>query len=242
MPRWALLLAGILSLCAHAATPSSDELISRFQAEPVFWKQVDIADEIAREANPRDLSPLVPWLAHDDRHVRGNVAYLFAKMGDPRGFETLVGILGDYSNQRTNHQEGGNWIHVPADVRPARQLVMQIREDRYYAVHLLGKLRDPRAMEVLIPLLDHDENNYNVAWALGEIGDARAIPALIDALSNEDALVRVVAIGALEKLHARQALPQITALFDDDAMPNAGERVTVGTTARKAAASIGNAN
>jgi HEAT repeat protein len=204
----------------------------------MFWKQADLADEIARVASLRDLSPLTPWLTHVDRHVRGNVAYLFAKLGDRYAFETLVGILDDYSAQRAIHQDHPNWMNVPAAERAPRQLAFQIREDRYYAIHLLGRLRDPRAVDVLTPLLDHDESNYNAAWALGEIGDARAIPALITALSNQDALVRVSAIGALEALHAKQALPDIIALFNDTAMPSAGERVTVGTTARKAAESI----
>jgi HEAT repeat protein len=236
------LFAVLLSLCARAATPAADELISSFQAEPAFWKQADLADEIAKVAELQDISALAPGLAHDDRHVRGDVAYLFAKLGDRNGFDTLTGILVDYSSQRVLHQDGGNWMHVPAAERTPRQLVWQIREDRYYAIHLLGRLHDPRAVDVLTPLLDRDENNYNAAWALGEIGDARAIPALITALSNEDALVRVCAIGALEALHAKQALPHLVALFDDSAMPNAGERVTVGTTARKAAESIRRSN
>lgn len=235
---WTWLAANLFSLCAHAETPAAGELVARFQAEPMFWKQADLADEIAKVASLADLSPLAPWLTHDDRHVRGNAAYLFAKLGDQHGFETLVGILDDYSAQRVNHQEGGNWINVPIAVRASRQLTFQIREDRYYAIHLLGRLHDPRAVDVLTPLLDHDENNYNVAWALGEIGDPRAIPALITALSNKDALVRSTAIGALVALHATQALPDITALFDDTAMPSAGERVTVGETARKAADSL----
>jgi HEAT repeat protein len=93
-------------------------------------------------------------------------------------------------------------------------------------------------VDVLIPLLDKDEVNYNVAWALGEIGDARAIPALVAALSNTDPLARVGAIGALEKLRAVQALPEMEKLFDDPEVPHAGDQIPVGTTARKAAEAI----
>ncbi len=208
-----------------------------------------VGHESLHTAGLRDqLAPLEPRLVHRDRHSRANAAYLFAKVGDRRGFDTLVGILNDYSDQRVvgvhpNCIRPSEGINTEEQIAAAlercpRLLEIQITSDRYYAVHLLGKLRDPRALDVLIPLLDHDEVGYNAAWALGEIGDQRAIPALISALANKDALVRVSAIGALENLKAAQALPELSALFDDTELPNAGERVTVGATARKAVEAI----
>lgn len=242
-------LALFAAACAAATDPVVRDLVSRFQRETVFWQQAEIGEKLAFKAKLEDLAPLEPWLTHDDRHVRGNAAWVFAKLGDRRGFDTLVGILGDSSAQRTigpPRIETGPVEEAPGAAANSRDawrrspeaLASQIREDRYYAVHLLGTLRDPRAVPVLIPLLDEDEQPYNAAWALGEIGDARAIPPLIKALSNQDAVVRVAAIGALRRLNARQASPQITALFDDPAIPQAGEQVPVGQTARKAAQSL----
>ena len=114
----------------------------------------------------------------------------------------------------------------------------QIRADRYYAVHVLGELKDPRALALLLPLMTDKDVNYNVAWALGEIGDARAIPPLIDALRDTDALVRVVAIHSLTKLQAREALPHLRALLTDDALPGAGDQVSVADTAKAAIARL----
>ena len=235
---FAWLAASAVSLCVSAASPEVSQLIAKFQAESVFWKQQEIANEIAKVATLSDLSSLEPWLAHEDRHVRGNVAYLFAKLGDERGLATIEGILTDDSADRHVEWQGGSLIstgdHAEAMARYPRSpaaLRAQIRVDGYYAIHLLGKLRDRRAVDVLIPLLDHDENNYNAAWALGEIGDARAIPFLLAALSNPDALVRASAIHALDKLQAKRALPDLASLFDDSSVPNAGERVTVGMAA-----------
>ena len=231
-----------------AAASSAGELVTRFQAEQVFWQQADLADEIAAVATLPDLAPLEAWLMHYDRHVRGNVAYLFAKLHDRRGFDTLVGILNDHSAQRTIQppmietgivQEGSEPVDaLTAWRRNPEAQKMQIITDRYYAVHLLGRLRDPRAVDVLVPLLDGDEVGYNAAWALGELGDRKAIDPLIHALSSKDAVIRVAAIGSLEKLHATNALPQLTKLFSDTAFPQAGAQVPVGTTARKAADSI----
>jgi len=218
------------------------QLIAKFQAETVFWKQFELADEIVKGASLSDLSSLEPWLTHEDRHVRGNVAYIFAKLGDPRGLATIEDILSDKSADRRVEYHGVSFIFTGdgADamanyLRSPAALQAQILDDRYYAVDLLGRLRDRDALDVLLPLLDHDEVNYKVAWALGEIGDPRAIPSLVGALSNKDAQVRVSAIGALEELRATQALPQIEALFDDTAVPHAGDQVPVGMTARKAA-------
>ena len=48
----------------------------------------------------------------------------------------------------------------------------QVRTDRYYAAHLLGDLKDPRGVDVLIPLLDDDDVGYIVPWSLAQIGIA----------------------------------------------------------------------
>jgi HEAT repeat protein len=234
------------SLCANAASPEVSELIARFQAEPAFWKQQELANEIANIASPTDLTPLEPWLAHESRHVRGNVAYLFAKVGDRRGFATIVDMLTDDSPDRLVEWHGitfpftGDFDEAMARyLRSPAALAAQIRVDRGYAVHLLGKLRDPRAVDVLTPLLDRDENGDIAAWALGEIGDARAIPPLIAALSSPDDVARVTAARALAKLRATRALPHLAALFDDSSVPHAAaEGGTVGTAAVRAASAI----
>jgi hypothetical protein len=53
----------------------------------------------------------------------------------------IVGILGDRSAEREVHaiSSGGlPWIQG------------QIRQDRYYAAHLLGDLKDPRGVPILV--------------------------------------------------------------------------------------------
>jgi HEAT repeat protein len=209
LPAWLVAIFAVTS--ASAATPEVSQLISRFQAEPVFWKQQELASEIAAVATLGDLLVLEPWLDHRDRHIRGNVAYLFAQMGDKRGLATILEILADKSADRHVEWHGGSFSYtgnaeeaMAKFLRSPAALRAQMVTDRYYAVHLLGKLRDKRAVETLIPLLKDSDINYNVAWALGEIGDARAVPGLIDALTNSDAFVRVSAIGALEALRADQ--------------------------------------
>jgi hypothetical protein len=95
-------------------------------------------------------------------------------------------------------------------------LSFKIRQDRYYAAHLLGELGDPEAVPVLISFLKDPDTNSAVSWALGQIGDRRAVGPLLDALDDETPTIRVMAIHGLEALHAREALPRLTVLLDDD--------------------------
>jgi HEAT repeat protein len=144
-------------------------------------------------------------LSHDDRHVRGIVAFVFGRLGESRGFETIAGILADRAPRSPGQGiPGGGW-----------SLAAQIRSDRYYAAHLLGDLKDPRGVELLVGLLNDPEVEYIVPWSLAAIGEDRAIPPLIGRLERDDPSVRVLAIAALERLNAREALPRLRELLQD---------------------------
>src|SRR5207253_471205 len=65
----------------------------------------------------------------------------------------------------------------------------QLREDRYYAAHLLGDLKDPRAVPMLVPLLKDEEVNLIVPWSLGEIGDKSPIPPAAIAVERKENLI-----------------------------------------------------
>jgi HEAT repeat protein len=120
--------------------PSVDELLQQFESATAFMQQFVVAKAIAA-ANDRSVLPrLEPWFTHKDRCLRGNAAYIFGRLGDPRGFDVIVAILGDRSAEREVHEissAGFPWIQG------------QLRQDRYYAAHLLGDLKDPRAIPIL---------------------------------------------------------------------------------------------
>lgn len=133
---------------------------------------------------------------------------MFAGFGDERGFQVIDDILMDRSSPEGQGIPGGRWA-----------LAAQIKADRYYAVHLLGLLKSPRPLPVLIPLLKDSDLNYKVAWALGKIGDKAAIPPLIDALNDPSPDMRVSSIEALDTLGATEALRRLRLLLKD------GERI-----------------
>ncbi len=209
-------------------SPATDELAQQFKSEKVFWKQLEIARKIVASHDTSVLSDLAGWLTHDDRHLRGNVAFVFAGLGDERGFAVIAAILED----RSDRPEGQGQSGGSSDGR--YHLAAQIRADRYYAIHLFGLLKDPRAVPILIPLLSDREVNYKVLWALGEIGDSRANQALIAALGDANPSIRVFAIQALEKLGAREALPSLRGLLNDYEKSRLGTPVTIAETARTA--------
>ncbi len=238
-----LSIAVVPFACGDVDQNELDSLVLRFQAQDSFWRQFEVGNEVSELADPRALVKLEPWLRHKDRHVRGNVAFIYAKLGDPRGLATIMGILDDYSGDRRVEWQGGSLLFGENEtldramarmLRSPAGLRAQIRTDRYYAVHLLGVLRDPRSVEVLVPLLADETINHKVAWALGEIQDDRVIPPLMAALSDSDALVRTNAIQSLERLRAAEAIPRLRAMLSDTALPSAGPRQPVGRAARDA--------
>jgi HEAT repeat protein/PBS lyase HEAT-like repeat-containing protein len=207
---------------------SVGELLQRFKEEKDFSLQFEIGRALAAANDRSVIGELEAGLTHEYRHLRANVAFVLARLGDPRGIATIAEILGDRAPRAFD----------PGVSRAKWNSEAQIKEDRYYAAHLLGGLKDPREVELLIPLLNDKDVNYIVPWALAEIGDDRAIQPLIEHLHRDDPSARVLAILALETLKARQALPQLRELLDDTRRSNFGEGVSVAEAARHAIAVI----
>jgi HEAT repeat protein len=198
----------------------------------VFWRQFEVAKAIGAAGDTSVLPRLEPWLTHPDRRLRGNAAFIFARLGDPRGFDVIVAILEDRSGQR--EVQSISSVGTPS-------IQGQIREDRYYAAHLLGDLKDPRAIPILVPLLQDPGVSYIVPWSLAQIGDRSAIPPLIEALSDPNASMRVLAIYALVELKATEAVPRLRQLLDDGAKSNFGKLESVADAARAAIAGLSSA-
>jgi HEAT repeat protein len=218
----------VIASDAEMRALSSRELLDRFKQETVFWRQVEIARALASTGDRAVIAEIAPWLTHDDRHVRGNAALVIGRLGDPRGFETIAAILADRSTRGPGQGiPTGNW-----------SVAAQVRTDRYYAGHLLGDLKGSRGVDVLVSLLGDKDVSSIVPWSLGEIGDRRAVAPLITELDRNDATPRVLAICALERLNAREALPKLRELQSDDRRANFGNQLTVAAAAKHAIAVV----
>ena len=203
-----------------------DNLVREFETTKVFYQQFEVAKMLVQSGDKSALPALEPWLSNEDRHARCVAAFVFAGLGDDRGLQVISAVLKDISDRPEGQgTSAGKW-----------SLNGQIRADRYYAVHVLGALKDKRAVPILVPLLQDEQINYNVAWALGEIGDRQAIGPLIEALRDKSSDVRVIAIQALEKLEAKEAMPQLRALLNDQEKTHFGAQVSVADSAKAAIA------
>jgi HEAT repeat protein len=210
---------------------SAAALAEQFERETAFWKQLEIGKQIVERRDATALASLAHLLTHEDRHIRGNTAFVFAALGDTRGFATIADILTD----RSDRPKGQG---VPISTVGRDHVALQIKADRYYAAHLFGDLRDPRAVPILVPLLKDPDVNAVVPWSLGQIGDSRAVAPLLDALDDDRPSQRVLVIYALETLKARDAIPRLTALLDDHRKSNLGAHVSVADAARTAIAKL----
>jgi HEAT repeat protein len=189
-------------------TKSNSALVEQFLSTTVFWEQFEVAKKIIALQDKSVLRELEPSLTNDDMRRRGNAAFIFASLGDERGFQVIKAILEDHSTKRTVFAiDGAGHPSVSG----------QIRDDRYYAAQLFGDLKDSRAVAILVPLLKDKEVNSVVPWSLGEIGDKSAIPPLMETLGDDSPDMRVLAICALEKLNAKEALPRLKVLLNDNA-------------------------
>ncbi|HEY2433535.1 MAG TPA: hypothetical protein VGI12_12740 [Vicinamibacterales bacterium] len=208
------------------------ELVQQFRDEKTFWKQFEIGKAIVDKHDASVLPALTDWLQHPDRHIRGNVAFIFASFGDSRGLQTIADVLSD----RGERPEGQGIPGVTGDGR--YHFEAQVAADRYYAAHLLGDLKDSRGVEFLVPLLDDPQTQFIVPWSLEQIGDKRAIQPLIAALDREDPSMRVYVIYALEALHAKEAVPRLLKLVNDNRRSRLGSLVTVSEAAKAAIAAL----
>jgi len=183
----------LASICLLSTTlhQTVGGLVQQFESTTVFWEQFEVAKKIGALHDQSVLPRLEPWLRCEDMHRRGNAAFVFARLGDDRGFQVMHAILEDRSPKRAVFE-----IDSAGHPSPARQ----IREDRYYAAHLFGDLKDVRAVPILVALLKDEDVKEVVPWSLGEIGDKSAIPPLKDALGDNSLTMRASALRALEKL------------------------------------------
>src|SRR5579884_3751910 len=217
-----LIILAFASDLAHAQQrETASDLLWKFNNVAYFWQQLEVAQQIIALHDTSVLAKLAPLLDDPDRHKRGNAALIFAGLGDKRGFEVITAMLSDYSDRTQGQGFPSVW-----------SVGEQIRADRYYAAHLLGEVKDPRAVPILVPLLDDPDINYKIPWALGKIGGPAAIQALIAALRNSRTEVRLYSIEALADLQAKQALPEIRKLLDDYEISHFGKQISVSDAAR----------
>lgn len=88
---------------------------------------------------------------------------------------------------------------------------------RVYAAYALGEIRERKALQPLIEMLNEKRGIVPVIWALGEIGDERAIPHLALLMNDDDPEIRESVVQSISKIGGKEAVEVlIKALADEN--------------------------
>ena len=139
-------------------------------------------------------------------------------LGDPLDEIDLSGFDSDSLNAarecdsglawlKQGHEERLQGLRVFCEYRDPRALPLLLPlllepcpVERMSAVYALGRNPCPRAVDILVQILQTDSNAYvrkATAWSLGNYADAPVLSPLINALRNDVAAVRLWASGSL---------------------------------------------
>jgi hypothetical protein len=107
----------------------------------------------------------------------------------------------------------GNALEVVADDAVFDDLVEIVRDPSYGRARqmiavALGKMKDPRAVDVLLGLLDDEDVTGHAIMALGRLGAQEARPAIEGCLSHSKPWVRKEAKKALAKIDKARNRPR----------------------------------
>lgn len=107
----------------------------------------------------------------------------------------------------------GNALEVVADDTVFDDLVEIVQDSSYGRARqmiavALGKMKDPRAVDVLLGLLDDEEVTGHAIMALGRLGAQEARPAIEGCLSHPKPWVRKEAKKALAKIDKARNRPR----------------------------------
>lgn len=158
----------------------------------------------------------IDQLNHPDRNVRSNVALSLGRLGEREALDALLTALCHEPDVLV--REDITWALVRFGVRAVQPLIDLLRHPdapvRHHAAHVLGKIRDTRAVDALAAVLT-DESPMVIqkaAFSLNQIGDERVIPALVAVLGHPDSEVRTALMKVLENFGAAAVPDVLTAL------------------------------
>ncbi len=165
-------------------------LLEAFKAERVLWKQANIGRELIALGDKSAIPEVAKMLKSQECSVRCNAGWVLVGLGDERGLVAVLAELKDTSPRPTKR--------IRSDGTP--DVAGQIRQDRYYAAHVLGETGDRRAVPALIEVLKDESINYQAAIILGKLGDRRAVRPLKQMLKIPDPSQRLWAAYGLARL------------------------------------------
>ena len=166
--------------------------------------------------------PLLEALQSDDPVMRKEAAHFLARFPESRVSERLATVMANDPADNVR-EEATVALGTMCDLRAVTPLIAMLQHrtagTRGLAAQLLGKIGDPRAVDQLLELAQHDPDNSEIPQeraieALGAIDDARAIKPLLALLPNVVIRVRYKIIETLNHNSQVFVLDVLSALTD----------------------------
>lgn len=213
---------GIVSMSVGCAlkeidgTPALQAVTSQLKGAPAVYKQ-GAASALGRLGGAHAVDSLLELLKDSDNTVRREAASSLGEIGDARALDALSSALEDhdkYVGERVVSAIGE--IGTPAGVEPLKKALINPFL-RPYAARALGEIRDQRAVDILLTLLNDpntDVRRYAVA-SLGKTGGLSVVEAIMNSLKDSVPWVRASAVEALDRIGDLRALPALVAATSD---------------------------
>lgn len=214
----------------RAVEPLIEALKILNTADEYFSERREIVYALAKFNDPRAVDVLLEALNHrlyytgddgnryeeiDEKTVEA-IEWALAEIADPRALKPVFQrILDDWYQDGELLKEWGE---------PAFDLVMNEVQNlnsnrRSYAISLLGDFDDPRAVELLIALLQNDKNDdvrSSAAYALCKLKDPRAFDIFVQALHDPYERTRQWGVQGLQKLKDKRAVDALKKALEDE--------------------------
>ena len=181
--------------------------------EKDWFRRREAAITLGEMGDERAIMPLIATLRDQEWNVREAAQDALVQIGSP-AVEPLIKTLREYQIRRYVIQVLGKI----KDERVLDPLMAQLRNEEFkdFATQALVDVGLPAVERLTAVLNDKDKNvRKHAVLALGDIGIPEAVELLIEATRDEEWEVRIVAIGALEKIGDERGKPAIKALIKD---------------------------
>lgn len=175
---------------------------------------------------------LIKCLHHQSLNVRRQAIDTLGEIGDQSAVGPLSRLLRSeelFWESRDAGEALGKIGGPEAAGHLLRAWTNESEQDRRYLIEPIGRTRDPRAVDLLLSLLDDTDDSYgsvaeHAVRALGHAADARAVPRLVDALDRP--WLWGIAIRTLGQIGHRSAASALIAKLNQlNEQTRSGERV-----------------
>ena len=206
---------------------SNEALVERFKSEKVFWQQFLIAEQIVERHDVGVIPSLIDWLTHEDRHLRGNAAFIVGRLGDPRGFQVIADILTDRFDRPVGQGSGDEAAGIASPSNRRRSLLCRASARR--------PARSAGCPDSGVTA-EGSRRRYIVPWALRRsVTSAQSLPRQVFDDGSPSMCVLAICAGNTQ-CEGRGSSPDRAA--DDHRLSNFGAQASVADAARAAIAKL----